>query len=389
MTIGALINLATSEGQTINAINEACKRVRYRQSDCRLCSEVCPEQAISYGLGPEVSERCNQCGFCVQVCPTDTLQLNWDMKQYYLDQMQNSYDDGRSKEIEVHCQQSSPEASHSLSINCVGNFDENLILASAMIGFSSLEFSTGQCEACHFSVGKALCETAIERGSALVNAVDIKSFSIKLKERPKGDFAEEKLSRRSLFSKIGKNVKQVIDHSNYTTEDPLVALLGQVEGEERLEKHTSAKRKNLIQILNEYNKAEEEIGSSRHDVSVTHWRKMTVEQEKCVACAICVNVCPTGALSKTIQENTLFRYFSSTRCINCGVCEEACPHQIIHFTDAYRIEDIINDNPYLVAQVSLSSCMICGETIPASEGEVCTTCEKRQVSPMFFNKVKN
>jgi hypothetical protein len=31
----------------------------------------------------------------------------------------------------------------------------------------------------------------------------------------------------------------------------------------------------------------------------------------------------------------------------------------------------------------LNTCLICGEVIPAREGEICTTCDKRQMSSRF------
>lgn len=158
------------------------------------------------------------------------------------------------------------------------------------------------------------------------------------------------------------------------------ASLEQEPDAERSEKRLSPKRESLIQILKSYRK-----NNVNKFVHLPYWKKMQVEQDKCVACATCVNVCPTGALTKMIKGNQLYRYYSSATCNNCGVCEEACPHQIIHFVENYKLDDIIEDQPQLVARVELTSCFICGETIPVSEGEICTTCDKRQLSPMFLN----
>lgn len=388
MTTSALLNLAATEDQTIEVSPETCKREWFRQSECQLCSEICPEQAITFELGPKINESCSECGLCINVCPTETFQYSWDMPQYFLDQMQHIYkDNSRRKDegLKVHCQQAQASSEHALAIRCLGNFNENLILASALIGFKGLELSSGDCEQCHLAAGKALCESATAKAKAMIAAVRKDPFLVKINERPKHANNEEKLSRRSFFTRIKKNIKQRTLPADYAKQQPLEALLKEVSSEQtskngNRDSHLSPKREGLIQILKAH-----KINQANKTKHLPHWKKMQVEEEKCVACATCVNVCPTGALTKEIKDNKLYRYYSSASCNNCGVCAEACPHQIINFVDEYTLDDIIKDQPQLVARVELTSCFICGETIPVSEGEVCTTCEKRQLSPMFLS----
>ena len=113
------------------------------------------------------------------------------------------------------------------------------------------------------------------------------------------------------------------------------------------------------------------------------WKKMRVDVAHCVGCGVCVNVCPTGALVKEVHDLELTRTLNYSLCNNCGVCAEACPQDVIRFEQTYSLADIVKDIDEEVAKVSLNACVICGEIIPVSEGEVCTTCQKRQVVPMF------
>lgn len=390
MTVGVLRNLIANEDQTIEVSTKTCKREWFRQSECQLCSDVCPEQAITFELGevgPKISESCSQCGLCIDACPTETFQYNWDMLQYYLDQMQsiNNNDIQTNDCLEVHCHQALALSEHAISIHCLSSFNENLILASALMGFKGLELSSGHCEQCHFSSGKALCESAIKKAKTMISAVRKEPFIIQINESLKHSNNDERLSRRSFFTRIKKNIKQKTLPADYVKQQPLETLLNEVSleqtsKEEVSDKRLSAKRESLIQLLKSH-----KTNQTNKTVHLSHWKKMQVEEEKCVACATCVNVCPTGALTKTIKDNKLYRYYSSASCNNCGVCAEACPHQIIHFVEDYKLDDIIKDQPQLVARVELTSCFICGETIPISEGEVCTTCDKRQLSPMFLN----
>ena len=114
------------------------------------------------------------------------------------------------------------------------------------------------------------------------------------------------------------------------------------------------------------------------------WRKMKVDEANCVACAICVKVCPTGALTKIFENNQVIRLLNDSVCTNCNLCQEACPEHVISFEEDYALTDLIEDKTYVVARIDMTSCAICGEIIPAGCGEICTTCEKRQISPMFI-----
>ena len=48
-----------------------------------------------------------------------------------------------------------------------------------------------------------------------------------------------------------------------------------------------------------------------------------IEPGQCVACAICADVCPVGAL--TLSSNELVPVFWPERCTACAACERECP----------------------------------------------------------------
>ena len=50
--------------------------------------------------------------------------------------------------------------------------------------------------------------------------------------------------------------------------------------------------------------------------------KIEINQEKCMGCGICVNVCPHAVIS--IDEGKAF-LSNKDRCIECGACDNNCP----------------------------------------------------------------
>jgi len=49
-----------------------------------------------------------------------------------------------------------------------------------------------------------------------------------------------------------------------------------------------------------------------------------VDEEKCQGCGICVNICPTGAL--TVNDIAVIK---AQRCTGCGACVTVCPFEAI------------------------------------------------------------
>ena len=50
-----------------------------------------------------------------------------------------------------------------------------------------------------------------------------------------------------------------------------------------------------------------------------------VNEEKCVGCAACVNVCPAGAISMSNDKAKI----DAANCVNCGKCVQVCPQEAI------------------------------------------------------------
>ena len=68
------------------------------------------------------------------------------------------------------------------------------------------------------------------------------------------------------------------------------------------------------------------------------------EMDKCIACEVCVRVCPINlpvvdwVMNKEAKKKELRNYsIDFGVCIFCGNCEEACPEEAIFMSDDYEI----------------------------------------------------
>jgi ferredoxin len=367
-------------------LTDLCKRVLFRQSECQICSDLCPTEAISFSLGPEINNTCINCGLCAIACPTEALENIQNTDQMLLELMEEKADTLiQDYKFHIHCQQAEAKNESSVCINCLGTMTENALVALSNREVQHLLISTGNCNDCQLSKGMELFKQAAARYSVLTPLLSqsqvshSKPVKISIREKQKQAQPAQTNSRRDFIRSLGTNVVKQAAKIAVDKEKQIKALL-QTDNEATETKRPSTRRELLKSLLIESGK----VTDSQLLDPQSPWLKMQVDAAHCVGCGVCVNVCPTGALVKEVHDMELTRTINYNLCTNCGVCVEACPQDVIRFEQAYQTSYFTNDSVEVVAKVSLNACAICGEIIPVSEGEVCTTCQKRQVVPMFM-----
>ena len=104
-----------------------------------------------------------------------------------------------------------------------------------------------------------------------------------------------------------------------------------------------------------------------------------VNIENCVGCRMCVDVCPSGALSSKFNGNIVTIILNGEICTGCGVCVDTCPFNVLELipreeirdfkieVDVLRPEKIEKRKYYMIARkvVDASYCTGCG---------ACTVC---------------
>ncbi len=383
MTIGLLLDAVLDEAQHISVAPELCKRMRFRRSTCQNCVDVCPDNAITLSSGPSINDNCSNCGLCQNACPTEVFQNDVNMDQVLLKQVESLFSKDQApadkKRLFIHCSQAEKQDKNSLAIRCLGNMSENFILGAALSDLDEVNLTKGHCSQCHLNNGEAFLTNTMTTSQVMVENMGLETFALSLHEEQKDHNNGETLTRREFFSKIAHRATGG-ETSALTAQEDWGINSRQLEVKDG--KRLSPKREMLRELVKQNGRGNTNVNSNQQTLP---WKIMKVDEANCVACAICVNVCPTGALTKIFENNQVVRHLNNSLCTSCNLCQEACPEGVISFEEDYAVTDLIEDKTHVVARVDMTSCVICGEIIPARYGEICTTCEKRQISTMFMN----
>ena len=64
-------------------------------------------------------------------------------------------------------------------------------------------------------------------------------------------------------------------------------------------------------------------------------KEFDLDNQKCVACCICMNICPCDAIRIIDKDHY---EFDKNKCAYCGLCEKACPKGAIKFSSSKNVK---------------------------------------------------
>lgn len=277
-----------------------CMRMRFSESRCRRCINICPHGAVTFDGGLAINpEQCRGCLLCTAACPVGALEHNSDFDACMAQLSRVPESVLGCMRMKEHC---------NASLTCLGGLSEEHLLALYHTLAGSLTLNLSLCADCPNSSSISALKLRLEAISMADLACG--TCSIDLAEAAQDiHFRDETVNRRSFFKSFG----------NALLKSAAVVLSGTNQQTEQRSDYAGKRvplRRELINSTGIKLSRELEVRVSKHFDSCVSF------DENCSACQGCVAICPTGALRT--EESDRPPAFEQRLCTGCGLCCEFC-----------------------------------------------------------------
>lgn len=355
---------------------DQCLHTRSKISTCDACVRGCPTCALHLNGSIALNaEACVVCGQCLHACPTGAFDGN-DGATDLLNCVARL---GPARVIELACAQhpmpekGSPDTSAVVRTNgCLAALGPSAYLSLLALGVEHVSVRLDVCTTC--PIGKVRDEivNTLSIVHRLLTPFGIGDRVIELdavsdqKNRPVYDARNPPLSRRNLFRVFAANgPRQISRILSSETDQPAVTKL------------PSRERRRLINVL-------KHLPSTNLNAPLEGlpFARITAD-DHCTACGVCARICPTGALSFTTTEDSIYLLaFSSGACIDCGACVNLCDPGSLHRADA-TFADVLATELVALRVGKLRSCTKCSAKFAAeTSSDLCPICDSRRKNPL-------
>lgn len=299
----------------IKVDHSRCVRHRCKRHDCRLCLDVCPSGAISWGVrGLQAdAELCVQCLRCLAVCPTAALHCP-EMN------LPRVLSDLAAQPVPVlGCHQQPGTEAHG-RFPCLGQLaDPELLLLLALVFTEGLQVNL---TACHMCDNGHIC-AGIQSAHANLSEV-LSDHQVRLVfDRTELAYRPSALTRRELFGFCR-------DRSSRTARVMVERLQESSRMQPYGSKQTPLVRTLLLKVM------ESLPDSQRRRMGEQLFGRISFATT-CTACYGCVGVCPTGAIEPAAKDRQP-PLFDRALCVGCGSCQAFCRKQGVRLQPATPIQ---------------------------------------------------
>ncbi|QOY38364.1 4Fe-4S dicluster domain-containing protein [Anaerobacillus isosaccharinicus] len=339
-----------------------CLYSRNKNAVCTSCIDICPTKAIILEEGKITFDQnsCNDCNLCIHHCPTDALYLEKETLQQYEKKIITRDSVCFTCEKQEHSRDD-------IIIPCLSSLSPELVLIALMQKKSVQIFSEPAiCQKCTLNYN-------VEKSISWLQEIDYiaygdvhiinDSYEKSGKKRP--------ITRRELFSLSKTKAKDEVGSLLLDSFDLKLTVKNKIPLPER--------RKYLAEfIIRE--KGERYL--SIHLAEGLNLTRVKVDEE-CDLCGRCTQLCPTGALNLSDENDHLTLTYQAIQCINCEICSNNCSY-IERSTETCLCRSVIS--PRKIKSSSVKSCPRCNGDIP-NHLELCKDCfdiQKKQ-NELFSN----
>lgn len=282
-----------------------CLRMRYSESSCRRCVDICPHNALFLeGVLAINQNSCSGCLLCTAVCPVGALEQSSDFSAC-LAQL------ARVPEPVLGCHRT--KESSNATMACLGGLSEEHLLTLCHSLPGTLTFNLSICSNCPNS---AMIEHLHQRIKTLIDNGLLKDGCRFITAESSQDinYCEESVDRRSFFKSLRNSL--------FESAAVIMTAAGEQSG-----RHTpygekrQPKRRELLNVIR--SRALTGVNKNfaeRYDYHIS-W------SDTCNACQGCAAICPNGALFT--EQPDAHPVFDNLRCTGCALCVEFCMEEAI------------------------------------------------------------
>jgi ferredoxin len=321
----------------------SCVRVSSKYSECTLCADICPINAISYNENIlSLDDSCIECGGCIGVCPTEAISLNdFNTLDFIFDFL-------KSDERLISCKKNIP---------CLAALSVENLVSMALLSDDETLLDLGHCQSCE--IKEPLYENILnnikEANAFLLSLGTSKQIASEEIAFTKEEEQEEGNRRDFLkrFSLKGAIESKVAFEKELETIDKRGELDSTTTAKMR-EKSLPNKRKLLYMAL-------KRIKDKPHFEQIPHDNLSFISQKSidssCDNCSFCYRICPTGALSSDHRGTKID--FDALACVKCRLCHDVCQTDSLHL-ETFETASIFEPKMDELIKFSMRRCEECG-----------------------------
>lgn len=277
-----------------------CLRMRFNESRCRRCIDICPHGAVILDDGLSIDpELCRGCLLCTTVCPAGALEQSNDFFAC-LSQL------SRVPEPILGCIHT--KKCSNAAVACLGGLSEEHLLILCQLLSGELTLNLTACSNCP---NKPMIPLLRQRLAALSGAglTDTGCRTALAESAQDLHYHDESVDRRSFFRSF----------RNSLLKSAAVILSA---GNKQTEQHTAYSQKRLPIRRELLNLTTGRLSPELRSLVLERYEHRIAISCSCTACQGCVAICPTGALLNDSPDAP--PQFDSQRCTGCGLCAEFC-----------------------------------------------------------------